>query len=175
MRKILIVVDMQNDFITGALGSAQAQAILPSVLEYVQNFSGEIVFTKDTHGTDYLSSREGKKLPVVHCVEHTPGWELVPSLDAFQKDFDYPVFCKKTFGSTELARYLSDENRKNVIDEIQLIGVCTDICVISNALTLRSFLPETPITVVSACCAGVTPQSHQTALDAMAGCQIDIL
>ncbi len=175
MRKILVVVDMQNDFITGSLGSAQAQAILPAVLEYVQAFSGEVLFTKDTHDPDYLNSREGRRLPVIHCVDHTPGWELAPPLDAFVKDFSCPVFCKKTFGSTQLAQYLADENRKKTIDEIQLIGVCTDICVVSNALTLRSFLPETPISVVASCCAGVTPQSHQTALDAMAGCQIDIL
>lgn len=175
MRKILIVVDMQNDFISGALGSDQAQEILPSVLEYVKGFSGEVLFTKDTHGPDYLDSREGKKLPVIHCVKHTPGWELVPSLDSFQKSFHCPVFCKETFGSTQLAQYLSGENEKEAIGEIQLVGVCTDICVISNALTLRSFLPETPISVVARCCAGVTPQSHQTALDAMAACQIDIL
>ncbi len=175
MRKILVVVDMQNDFVTGALGSTQAQAILPSVLEYVKAFSGEVLFTMDTHDPDYLDSREGKKLPVIHCVKHTPGWELVPSLDAFVKEFDCPVFCKTTFGSTQLAQYLSGENEKEAIDEIQLIGVCTDICVISNALTLRSFLPETPISVVASCCAGVTPQSHQTALDAMAGCQVEIL
>ena len=133
MRKILVIIDMQNDFITGALGSEEAQKILPSVLQYAQNFSGEILFTKDTHQPNYLES------------------------------------------SIQLAQYLLTENEKEIIDEIQLIGVCTDICVISNAFTLRSFLPETPICVVASCCAGVTPQSHQTALDAMAGCQIDIL
>ena len=177
MRKILVVIDMQNDFITGSLGSVEAQKILPSVVKYAETFSGsgEILFTKDTHQPNYLNSREGKKLPVIHCVENTSGWELAAPLDAFQKKHGFPVFCKKTFGSTELAQYLFNENKKESIDEIQLVGVCTDICVISNALTLRSFLPETPICVVASCCAGVTPQSHQIALDAMAGCQIDIL
>ena len=175
MRKILVIIDMQNDFITGALGSEEAQKILPSVLQYAQNFSGEILFTKDTHQPNYLESREGKKLPIVHCVEKTLGWELAAPLEEFCKSQQCPVFCKETFGSIQLAQYLLTENEKEIIDEIQLIGVCTDICVISNAFTLRSFLPETPICVVASCCAGVTPQSHQTARDAMAGCQIDIL
>lgn len=175
MRRILVVIDMQNDFITGVLGSDEARKIVAPVSEYIQAFPGEVLFTKDTHYADYLDSREGKKLPVIHCVENTFGWQLTPPLENFQQSHQCPVFCKKTFGSTELARYLSEENNQEKIDEIQLIGVCTDICVISNALTLRAFLPETPIGVVASCCAGVTPQSHQTALDAMAACQIDIL
>ena len=129
----------------------KTQKILPSVLQYAQNFSGEILFTKDTHQPNYLESREGKKLPIVHCVEKTLGWELAAPLEEFCKSQQCPVFCKETFGSIQLAQYLLTENEKEIIDEIQLIGVCTDICVISNAFTLRSFLPETPICVVASC------------------------
>ncbi|MDD3193553.1 MAG: cysteine hydrolase [Oscillospiraceae bacterium] len=175
MKKILVIIDMQNDFVTGPLGSEQAQKILPLILEYAKTFAGKILFTKDTHGSDYLNGREGKKLPVPHCIQCTPGWELALPLDSFQKETGSPVFCKPTFGSIQLAQALYAENEKDPIQEIQLVGVCTDICVISNALTLRSFLPETPIAVVASLCAGTSPQGHQNALDAMAGCQIDIL
>ncbi len=175
MRKILVVVDMQNDFVTGALGTPEAQAMLPALLDYVEHFPGQIVFTLDTHGEDYLNSREGRQLPVVHCVKDTDGWKLVDPLQAFAQAHSCQIFCKKTFGSAELAQWLQTEHETDPIGEILLAGVCTDICVISNAMTIRSFLPEVPIGIVANCCAGVTPQRHQTALDAMESCQMQIL
>ena len=148
----------------------------PSVLQYAQNFSGEILFTKDTHQPNYLESREREKTSYCSlCREKLLDGSWPRLWKNFVRVSNALSFANETFGSIQLAQYLLTKNEKEIIDEIQLIGVCTDICVISNAFTLRSFLPETTICVVASCCAGVTPQSHQTALDAMAGCQIDIL
>lgn len=171
MQDILIVVDMQNDFVTGTLGSPEAVVVLPKVVEKVRGFDGRALFTRDTHEENYLDTQEGKNLPVVHCVRNTDGWQICPELEAVRKE--QPV-DKCTFGSVELGTVLRAADRENHIRKITLVGVCTDICVISNALLLKAFLPETEIAVDAACCAGVTPESHRTALNAMKACQITI-
>ncbi len=170
MKKILIVVDMQNDFIGGALGTAEAQEVLPRVRERIESAraSGDtVVFTRDTHdAADYFQTQEGKNLPVLHCVKGTEGWQISEGLYGGERVFDKPCF-----GSEELARYV----RGNGFAEAELIGVCTDICVISNALLIKAFAPETKVCVRADCCAGVTRERHETALRAMAACQIGIL
>lgn len=172
MQQILVVVDMQNDFVTGPLGTPEARTILPKVAEKVKNFPGRVLFTRDTHEENYLESREGKVLPVPHCIRGTRGWEICPELETLRKE--EPV-DKPTFGSTGLGEVLrAADQYGEKIGKITLVGVCTDICVISNALLLRAFLPEAEIAVDAACCAGVTPESHQTALRAMKACQIAI-
>ncbi len=172
MQEILVVVDMQNDFVTGPLGTPEARTILPKVAEKVKNFPGRVLFTRDTHEENYLESREGKVLPVPHCIRGTRGWEICPELETLRKE--EPV-DKPTFGSTGLGEVLrAADQYGEKIGKITLVGVCTDICVISNALLLRAFLPEAEIAVDAACCAGVTPESHQTALRAMKACQITI-
>lgn len=172
MQEILVVVDMQNDFVTGPLGTPEARIILPKVAEKVKNFPGRVLFTRDTHEENYLESREGKALPVPHCIRGTRGWEICLELETLRKE--EPV-DKCTFGSTGLGEVLrAADQYGEKIGKITLVGVCTDICVISNALLLRAFLPEAEIAVDAACCAGVTPESHQTALQAMKACQITI-
>lgn len=171
--KVLIVVDMQNDFIDGALGTPEAQAIVPAVAEKIRNWSGMVYATQDTHQADYLTTQEGKNLPVPHCVEGTPGWEIAPAVREAMTDFT--CLTKPTFGSRSLAETLTVIHQNEPIEEIVLVGLCTDICVISNAMLLKAFLPEVPIRVDARCCAGVTPESHQNALDAMRQCQIAIL
>lgn len=170
--KYLIVVDMQNDFITGSLGTKEAEAILPKVIEKVKNFDGTIIYTKDTHQADYMATQEGKNLPVEHCIEGTWGWMLADELEKLSAG--HKVFNKPTFGSTELAKYLVEENAKEVIEEIELCGLCTDICVISNAFVIKANLTEVPVTVDASCCAGVTPESHLNALAAMKMCQVKV-
>lgn len=174
MRKYLIVIDMQNDFTYGALRNEEAIKVIPAVLDKVNDFEGEIVFTRDTHFDDYLDTQEGKLLPVPHCKMNTDGWQLIDELKEIQTEEKHPVFDKITFGSTELAKYLAKENEKNLINEIELVGVCTDICVISNAMLIKAHLPNVKVTVDSKCCAGVTVDSHNTALKAMEACQIII-
>ena len=169
MSKILVVVDMQKDFINGALGTLEAEKIVPRVIKKIENFDGEVVFTKDTHSSIYLDTQEGKNLPVVHCVKGTPGWELDPAILPLSEGCR--IFEKPTFGSIELANYIADGD----YTEIELIGLCTDICVISNAMLIKAYLPEIKITVDSACCAGVTPESHENALSAMRMCQINVI
>lgn len=172
MQQILVVVDMQNDFVTGPLGTPEARTILPKVAEKVKNFPGRVLFTRDTHEENYLESREGRALPVPHCIRGSRGWEICPELETLRKE--EPV-DKPTFGSTGLGEVLrAADQYGEKIGKITLVGVCTDICVISNALLLRAFLPEAEIAVDAACCAGVTPESHQTALRAMKACQIAI-
>ena len=166
--KYLIVVDMQNDFTTGALGSSHAAGIIPKVLEKVKSFEGKVIFTRDTHGTDYMDTQEGRKLPVVHCVKGTNGWEICDALKAYAKT----VVDKITFGSMELPMILTSYGEP--VEEITLCGLCTDICVISNAMILKAAFPEVKITVDANCCAGVTMESHRTALNAMSAVQIDI-
>ena len=170
--KVLVVVDMQNDFVDGALGTWEAQQIVESVKEKVVKFDGKVFFTRDTHQANYLDTQEGKKLPVEHCIENTNGWEIIDALKDLVKE--EPV-NKPTFGSIELAKKLEVLNAEEPIESIELIGVCTDICVISNAMLIKATLPEVPISVDSKCCAGVTEESHQRALDAMQMCQISIL
>ena len=172
MQNILIVVDMQNDFIDGALGTKEAVAIVPRVAEKIRGFHGPGLFTRDTHQSDYLDTQEGKKLPVVHCVEGTEGWQIREELKALCKTA--PI-DKPSFGSTRLGELLLSMNAAEPIGSVTLIGLCTDICVISNALLIKAFLPEVPVTVDAASCAGVTPESHQNALNAMKMCQIEII
>ena len=167
--KFLIVVDMQNDFITGSLGSKQAVSIVENVREKIKNFDGEIIFTRDTHDEDYLNTLEGKNLSVEHCVENSYGWEICDEL----KHFADIIVNKKTFGSFELPKII--ENCSEEINEIELCGLCTDICVISNAMILKAAFPEVLITVDSKCCAGVTEESHQNAILAMKSVQINVI
>ena len=170
--KFLIVVDMQNDFITGSLGTNEAEAVLPKVIEKVKNYEGTVIYTKDTHQADYLATQEGKNLPVEHCMEGSWGWELAGELEELSKD--KKVFHKPTFGSVELANYLTEENANEDIEEVELCGLCTDICVISNAFVIKANLPEVPVTVDASCCAGVTPEGHCNALSAMRMCQVNV-
>ena len=172
MKKILIVVDMQNDFIDGALGTKEAVAIVPKVEEKIRNFDGEVFFTRDTHETYYLETQEGKNLQVKHCIRDTEGWQIRKELDALRKT--EPI-DKETFGSTDLVGELVTLNEDQGIGSITLVGLCTDICVISNALLIKASLPEVPICVDATCCAGVTPESHENALKAMEACQIRII
>lgn len=165
MKKTLIVVDMQKDFIDGALGSPEAQAIVPAVIEKIrlrQEEGWEILYTRDTHWDDYLSTPEGKKLPVPHCIKGSEGWQIPE--DIYVEGC--PCINKPTFGYTGWGEYS--------FDRIELIGLCTDICVVSNALLLKAMFPEAEISVDPLCCAGVTPESHEAALKTMAMCQIDI-
>ena len=172
MKQILIVVDMQNDFIDGALGTKEAAAIVPKVEDKIRNFDGEVFFTRDTHETWYLETQEGKNLPVPHCIRGTEGWQIRKELDALRKT---DPIDKETFGSTDLAADLLALHEDEEIGSITLVGLCTDICVISNALLLKATLPEVPIYVDAACCAGVTPESHENALKAMEACQIKVM
>ena len=167
--KFLIVVDMQNDFISGALGSAAAEAIVENVVNKVKSFDGKVIFTRDTHGADYMETREGRYLPVRHCVKDTYGWQICDSLAPYAET----VLDKPTFGSTDLAELI--KSMTDDISHIELCGLCTDICVISNAMLLKAAFPETDITVDSAACAGVTEASHNGALDAMRMVQIEVL
>lgn len=172
MQDVLIVVDMQNDFIDGALGTKEAVAIVPKVREKIQGFEGTVLFTRDTHGPNYLQTQEGRNLPVEHCIKDTDGWQIRFELDALRKTA--PI-DKVTFGSAELGFMLSEMNAEEPIGSITLVGLCTDICVISNAMIVKAFLPEVPVRVDASCCAGVTPQSHENALAAMQCCQIEII
>ena len=172
MRKFLIVVDMQNDFITGALGTKEAVSILPAVIEKIKGFEGEVIYTRDTHHSNYLSTQEGENLPVKHCIKGEWGWEIYPEVFHAKKGL---TIDKPTFSSSKLFELLVSENNRSKIDEITLIGLCTDICVISNAIGIKAFLPEVKIVVDSSCCAGVTPESHENALNAMKMCQIKII
>ncbi|MBE6569071.1 MAG: cysteine hydrolase [Ruminococcaceae bacterium] len=175
MKNVLIVVDMQKDFVNGALGTPEAQAIVPAVETYLQNAASdtEILFTRDTHSEDYPTTREGRHLPVPHCIRDTDGWQIIPELLPYAEKAQ--IIDKPTFGSVALMEKLTKENEACPINNITLIGLCTDICVISNAMLLKAAMPETDITVVEACCAGVTPESHRNALESMKMCQIEVV
>lgn len=176
MQRILVVVDMQRDFVDGALGTAEAVKIVPDVVKRVTEGieNGErIFFTRDTHQEDYLKTQEGRNLPVEHCIQGTEGWQIIPELQQFIQG--RTVIDKPTFGSQRLGQLLLKANEEEPIEQITLVGVCTDICVISNALLAKAFLPEADIRVKAECCAGVTPESHENALNAMRVCQISIV
>ena len=176
--KMLVVVDMQNDFIDGALGTKEAQEIVPKVAEKIAEYERNnwpIVATQDTHGTDYLNTQEGKRLPVEHCIAGKYGWLIT---DKINKLCFSEIFHKETFGYIDFKEKLTDCFKAwpyGVPDEIEIVGLCTDICVISNAMILKASFPEIPITVDASCCAGVTPKSHKNALEAMKMCQINII
>lgn len=169
--KILVVIDMQNDFIDGSLGTKEAVGIVENVKRKIQEYKSEenvVIFTRDTHTSDYLNTQEGKNLPVEHCIIGTYGWEISKDLPVEH----CMIINKPTFGSTKLTYYIGEIGN---LEGIELIGLCTDICVISNAMILKATYPEIPISVDASCCAGVTPESHKNALDAMKMCQINII
>lgn len=172
MRKILIVIDMQNDFIDGALGTAEAVKIVEAVKEKIRSYPPEnVTATMDTHFENYMQTQEGKYLPVPHCIKGSSGWEIRPDIAGLLKDAK--IYEKPTFGSTQLAQDLKAISEKEEI-ELELIGLCTDICVVSNALLLKAAMPEVTIYVDASCCAGVTPEKHAAALETMRSCQIQV-
>ena len=175
--KILVVVDMQKDFIDGSLGTKDAVARGRDVVVTIRGCDGTVSATRDTHAEDYLESAEGKHLPVVHCVKDTPGWQIDPEVsEALGSRPEARIIDKPTFGSVELGEYVKQLNDTvEPVEKITLVGLCTDICVISNALLLKAYLPEVPIEVDISCCAGVTPESHEQAAEAMKMCQIEIV
>jgi nicotinamidase-related amidase len=167
--KILVVVDMQNDFIDGALGTSEAVSIVPYVKEAIKSFDGTVLFTRDTHFENYMESQEGQSLPVPHCIKGTQGWQIRAELDELRKT---EAIDKLTFGSSDLVEALKAQGE---IESITFVGLCTDICVISNAMVTKAFFPEIPLIVDARGCAGVTPESHLRALEAMKMCQIKII
>lgn len=178
MRKLLVVIDMQKDFVTGVLGTKEAQKIVPNVVKKIKKYQGgfgEVWFTKDTHGPDYLNTQEGKLLPVKHCIKGESGWEIIPEIIEVANTEAW-VFEKDKFASVSVCKGIFDEykNKQSEV-EVELIGVCTDICVVSNALLLKAMLPEMRITVNASCCAGVTPEKHLAALETMRSCQINVV
>ncbi len=173
MRKILIVIDMQNDFIDGALGTSEAVGIVEAVKEKIRSYpAADVIATMDTHFDNYMQTQEGKYLPVPHCIRETAGWEIRPEIAALLKEAK--IYEKPTFGSTQLAADLKAAADKEEI-ELELIGLCTDICVVSNALLLKAQMPEVKISVDASCCAGVTPLKHEAALETMRSCQIQVI
>ena len=174
MKKFLIVVDMQKDFIDGALGSKEACAIVSAAVKKIADFDGEIFATYDTHFDDYMDTAEGKKLPVAHCIKVTEGWQLNREISAALKGKKYTPVEKYTFGSVKLPELIKKAAGNDEFS-IELIGLCTDICVVSNTLLLKASFPEAPIAVDEKCCAGVTPEKHDAAIETMKSCQIDIL
>ena len=170
MKKLLVVTDMQNDFVTGSLGTKEAEQIVENVVNKVEEhrkLGEDILFTRDTHQTDYLKTLEGKKLPVEHCIEGTRGWEIIDELKSFAEQ----IIDKTTFGCKNLADYVKEGG----YGEVEFIGLCTDICVITNVLLLKTFFPEMKLIVDPSCCAGVTPKTHEAALETMNMCQIDLV
>ena len=168
----LIVVDVQKDFVDGVLGTPEAVAMIPYLAKKIKGFKGEIIFTQDTHDRDYLSTIEGKKLPVIHCVKNTPGWHFEAAILPYTKG--KKVFQKPTFGSEKLVNYIKKQHQISPIQSLEVVGICTDICVISNVMMLKAALPNITIKVDAKACAGVTPQSHMRALESMASVHIDI-
>ncbi len=173
--EVLIVVYMQNDFLDGALGTKEAQEIVPKVVEKIKNFDGKVFYTRDTHEENYLETLEGKNLPIRHCIRGTEGWKFAPQIAELCPE---DVLNKPSFGSIDLG-YTINEYRRTLrvvkgdrVTDITLIGLCTDICVVSNAMILKAFFPEKPIIVDASCCAGTTPENHKNALSAMKQCQI---
>ena len=168
MKKCLVLVDFQNDFIDGSLGTLEAQSIVPAVLDKLAQYPKETrLATMDTHFEDYLSTQEGKNLPVIHCQKDSPGWQIRKEA---QVGFAQ-VFEKSSFGSIELAEYIRDSE----FDEVELVGICTDICVISNAFLIKVYAPEVKLVVDAACCAGVTVEKHLAALETMRSCQVEVV
>ncbi|MGN1181272.1 MAG: cysteine hydrolase family protein [Suilimivivens sp.] len=180
MKKVLVVIDMQNDFIDGALGTKEAQAIVDNVVTKIMEYEGETVFaTRDTHGENYMETSEGRHLPVVHCIRGTKGWKIREEVEKALQKVNAQIIDKPTFGSEILAEELFELDRKERAQgkegiEVELVGLCTDICVVSNALLIKAKLCETPLKVDAGCCAGVTPESHEAALLTMKMCQVEV-
>ncbi|NMB97021.1 MAG: cysteine hydrolase [Clostridiaceae bacterium] len=175
--EVLVIVDVQNDFISGVLGTKEAEAIIEPLINKINSFNGIVLMTKDTHEKNYLSTQEGKKLPVEHCIRGTSGWDIdFRVMEAIkEKGIDYKIFEKDTFGSVKLSEYIAELYNAGKIDQIEFVGLCTDICVVSNALLVKAMLPEVPVRVDATCCAGVTPETHNAALITMESCQIEII
>ena len=173
MKKILIVVDMQKDFVDGALGTKEALAIVDNVVKKIEDFDGDLIVTYDTHSDDYMSTQEGKNLPVPHCIKGTEGWKLDSRVQTALEGREYKAIEKPTFGSTVLVEYLKEKYAGDELD-IELIGLCTDICVVSNALLIKASFLDAVVSVDSSCCAGVTVDSHNAALTTMKMCQIHV-
>lgn len=173
MKKILIVVDMQKDFVDGALGTKEALAIVDNVVKKIEDFDGDLIVTYDTHGDDYMSTQEGKNLPVPHCIKGTDGWKLDSRVQTALEGREYKAIEKPTFGSTVLVDYLKGKYADEELD-IELIGLCTDICVVSNALLIKASFLDAVVSVDSSCCAGVTVDSHNAALTTMKMCQVHV-
>ena len=176
MKKLLVVVDMQNDFIYGSLGTPEAQLIVNKVADKIKKWDGDIICTQDTHDENYLSTREGKYLPIKHCIKGTEGYMIAPAINSAlienaNNDYTFTLLPKYTFGSTALPGAISYQH----YDYIEIVGLCTEICVVSNVMILKAHFPETDIAVDASCCAGVTPESHNAALETMRMCQIDII
>lgn len=171
--KTLIVVDMQNDFITGSLANPAAQAIVKSMAEYIKNFEGDIIFTRDTHYPNYMETQEGRNLPIMHCQYGSEGWEIQDDLfeAVRQKRTEWGVVDKNSFGDT----YELEDEIDAYTDEIYLCGTCTDICVISVALNLKAHFPEIKMYCIADLCAGLTPEKHAAALEVMKSCQIEVI
>lgn len=174
MKNILVVVDMQKDFVDGSLGTAEAVAIVPNVKKKIEDFDGDIFVTLDTHFENYLETSEGKKLPVKHCIKGTEGHKLCDEVRSALDGKPHTVVEKLTFGSLELQELIFDSAEGDDL-RIELVGLCTDICVVSNALILKARFPESSISVDASCCAGVTPDSHNSAVEVMKMCQIDVM
>lgn len=174
MKRFLIVVDIQKDFVDGSLGTDEAQAMIPEAVKKIESFEGEIFVTLDTHFENYLDTAEGRKLPVVHCVKGTQGHALNAEIEKALEGREYTVVEKNTFGSDKLPGLIREAAGGEEL-AIELIGLCTDICVVSNALILKAAFPEAQMSVDSKCCAGVTPQKHEAALETMRSCQIDVI
>ena len=170
---VLIVVDMQNDFIDGALGTKEAKEIVPKAAEKIKSFDGRVIATRDTHEENYLDTQEGRKLPVKHCIRGTAGWEIRSEIQELIRELPMD---KLTFGCLDLGNALQKYDEwQEKIESVTLIGLCTDICVISNAMIVKAALPETRVIVDASYCAGVTPESHKQALEAMKVCQIEVV
>ena len=174
--KLLIVVDMQNDFVSGVLGNDEAKAIVPNVVEKVKNWDGDLIFTADTHENDYLNTLEGKKLPIKHCIKDTNGWEIIPELKDYSKFTGHSTVIKKnTFGFSHWKVFLSNPYGKYQYDEVHLIGLDLDICVITNALIIKTQYPDTEVFVDVSCCAGSTPAKYKAAIEVLKSCQINVI
>lgn len=170
----LVVIDVQNDFTTGSLGSADAAAKVPNILAKAATFDGMVLLTQDTHGEDYLQTEEGHHLPVEHCIQGTEGWQLAPGLSELAEARGWKVYEKPTFGSVALARDLAALHQQEALDSVELVGFCTDICVVSNALLIKAFAPELKVSVDAALCAGTTREAHEAALATLRSCQVDV-
>lgn len=176
MSKVLVVVDMQNDFITGSLGTSEATQIVENVVKKIEDYKKAgypVFYTRDTHEANYLETEEGKNLPVEHCIKDTWGWQIEDRIAKVITD-ETPIFDKETFGSVALGQKIKSLFDKDKNLEVEVIGLCTDICVISNALLIKAFVPQIPVFVDKSCCAGVTIKSHLEALETMKMCHIHI-
>ncbi len=173
-KTLLIVIDVQHDFVDGALGTPEARQMLPHLISKLQQFNGHLVLTQDTHDENYLHSAEGQQLPIKHCIQGTSGWGLMEDLKVIAQERKAKIFCKSSFGSLELAAFVHAKYASGEIARVELCGLCTDICVISNALLLKAYCPELPLAVDAACCAGVSPALHQAALQVMRSCQVAV-